>query len=99
METTRTVRVRGIEIGSSHPLVLIAGPCALESEELALEVATEAKEVAGRLGVPFVFKSSYLKDNRLSHGSYAGPGLEAGLRILRRVRSEIGVPVLSLIHI
>ena len=98
METTRTVRVGDIEIGSAHPLVLIAGPCALESESLALEVAREAKAVADRLGLPFVFKSSYLKDNRLSHGSYAGPGLEVGLPMLARVRREVGVPVLSDVH-
>jgi len=95
---TRTVRVGDIAIGSGHPLVLIAGPCALESESLALEVAAEAKAVADRLGLPFVFKSSYLKDNRLSHGSYAGPGLETGLPILDRVRREVGVPVLSDVH-
>jgi len=98
VETTRTVRVGDIEIGSAHPLVLIAGPCALESESLALEVAREAKAVADRLGLPFVFKSSYLKDNRLSHGSYAGPGLEVGLPMLARVRREVGVPVLSDVH-
>ena len=98
MVATRTVRVGDIAIGSGHPLVLIAGPCALESESLALEVAAEAKAVADRLGLPFVFKSSYLKDNRLSHGSYAGPGLETGLPILDRVRREVGVPVLSDVH-
>jgi 2-dehydro-3-deoxyphosphooctonate aldolase (KDO 8-P synthase) len=96
--TERIVSVGGVEIGGGKPLALIAGPCALESEELALGVAREVARVAGRLGVPYIFKSSYLKDNRLSPGSYAGPGLEEGLRILSLVKADVGVPVLSDVH-
>jgi len=94
----RVVTVGGVEIGDGRPLALIAGPCALESEDLAVEVAREVARLAGRLEFPYVFKSSYLKDNRLSPGSYAGPGLEEGLRILSRVREGVGVPVLSDVH-
>ncbi len=94
----RAVRIGDVEIGAGQPLALIAGPCALESESLALEVARELASLTARLGIPYVFKSSYRKDNRLSAGSYAGPGLEAGLSILRRVKAEIGVPVLSDVH-
>jgi 2-dehydro-3-deoxyphosphooctonate aldolase (KDO 8-P synthase) len=94
----RVVSVGGVEIGEGRPLALIAGPCAIESEELALGVAGEVARVAARLGLPYVFKSSYLKDNRLSPGAYAGPGLDEGLRVLKRVRSEVGVPVLSDVH-
>jgi 2-dehydro-3-deoxyphosphooctonate aldolase (KDO 8-P synthase) len=95
---TRVVEIGGVRIGEGNPLALIAGPCALESEDVALETARSAAELAELLGVPFVFKSSYLKDNRQSPGSYSGPGLEAGLRILSRVKAELGVPVLSDVH-
>ena len=94
----RVVRIGDVEIGDGRPLALIAGPCVIESEELTLEVAGRVKELAADLGVPFIFKSSYLKDNRLSPGSHAGPGLESGLRVLERVRSELDVPVLSDVH-
>jgi 2-dehydro-3-deoxyphosphooctonate aldolase (KDO 8-P synthase) len=94
----RVVSIGDVEIGDERPLVLIAGPCVIESEELILEVAGRVGELATELEMPFVFKSSYLKDNRLSPGSYAGPGLESGLRALDRVRSELGVPVLSDVH-
>jgi 2-dehydro-3-deoxyphosphooctonate aldolase (KDO 8-P synthase) len=96
--TGRVVDVGGVEIGAGRPLVLVSGPCALENEDLALEVAREVAAVAFDLGLPYVFKSSYLKDNRMSPGSYAGPGLEAGLAILRRIKAEVGVPVLSDVH-
>jgi len=94
----RVVSIGDVEIGGGSPLVLIAGPCVIESEELILEVAGRVSELATELEMPFVFKSSYLKDNRLSPGSYAGPGLESGLRALDRVKSEVGVPVLSDVH-
>ena len=94
----RTVAVGPVEVGEGRPVALIAGPCALESEAIALEVAREVASLAERLGVPYIFKSSYLKDNRLSPGSYSGPGLEEGLRILSRVREGVGVPVLSDVH-
>ncbi|MEA3409341.1 MAG: 3-deoxy-8-phosphooctulonate synthase, partial [Candidatus Eisenbacteria bacterium] len=92
------VSIGDVGIGDGKPLALIAGPCVIESEELVLEVAGRVKELATELAIPFVFKSSYLKDNRLSPGSYAGPGLERGLRVLDRVRSELGVPVISDVH-
>ncbi len=94
----RVVDVGGVEIGAGRPLALISGPCALENEDLALEVARKVAAIAFDLGLPYVFKSSYLKDNRMSPGSYAGPGLEAGLAILRRIKAEVGVPVLSDVH-
>ena len=94
----RVVSIGDVEIGDGRPLVLIAGPCVIESEELILEVAGRVSELATELEMPFVYKSSYLKDNRLSPGSYAGPGLESGLRALDRVKSELGVPVLSDVH-
>ena len=88
----------GIPAGLEHPLFLIAGPCVIESEALALETSAELKAICARLGVPFVYKSSFDKANRSSHQSFRGPGLEAGLRILERVRSEVGVPVLTDVH-
>ncbi|MFH1865415.1 MAG: 3-deoxy-8-phosphooctulonate synthase [Candidatus Eisenbacteria bacterium] len=94
----RVVSIGNVQIGEGLPLALIAGPCVIESDDLALEVAGAVKEIAADLGVPFVFKSSYLKDNRSSPGSHAGPGLEHGLRALLRVKRELGVPVLSDVH-
>jgi 2-dehydro-3-deoxyphosphooctonate aldolase (KDO 8-P synthase) len=94
----RVVSIGRVEVGEGRPLALIAGPCALESEALALEVAHEVAALAIRLGVGYVFKSSYLKDNRMSAGSYAGPGLDEGLRILERVKEDVGVPVISDVH-
>ena len=77
---------------------LIAGPCALESEGLALEVGQELKRLCGRLGVPYVFKASFDKANRSSVDAYRGPGLEAGLRSLARIQAKLGVPVLTDVH-
>jgi 2-dehydro-3-deoxyphosphooctonate aldolase (KDO 8-P synthase) len=94
----RAVRIGDVEIGGGRPLALIAGPCALESESLALDVAGALSTMCADLGMPYIFKSSYRKDNRLSVGSYAGPGLDEGLSILARVKAEIGVPVLSDVH-
>ncbi|MBL7033419.1 MAG: 3-deoxy-8-phosphooctulonate synthase [Candidatus Delongbacteria bacterium] len=87
-----------IQAGQKLPLVLVAGPCVIESEQLLLETATAIKAIAARVGIPFIFKSSYLKDNRSQADYYRGPGLEEGLRLLSKVRSEVGVPVLSDIH-
>lgn len=88
----------GHEVGLDRPLFLIAGPCVIETEALALETSAYLKELTERLGVPFIYKSSYDKANRSSVGSYRGPGLEEGLRILERVRTEVGVPVLTDVH-
>jgi len=92
------VDVGGVSIGAGLPLALIGGPCVIESEDVALEVASRAAEIAVKLGVPYIFKASYLKDNRMSPGSYAGPGVNEGLRVLERVKSDVGVPVISDVH-
>ena len=85
-------------VGLDRPLFLIAGPCVIESRELALEVAGRLKEICAALGMPFIFKSSYDKANRSSGQSYRGPGMEQGLEILAEVRKTIGVPVLTDVH-
>jgi 2-dehydro-3-deoxyphosphooctonate aldolase (KDO 8-P synthase) len=90
--------VGGVTIGGGGPLVLIGGPCAIESEDHALMTAERLARIAADRGVPFVYKSSYDKANRSSIAGYRGPGLKEGLRILRRVREAIGVPVLSDVH-
>ncbi len=90
-------RVAGAEVGGES-LTLIAGPCVIESAESCVTIAREVKRVAGALGMPFIFKSSYLKANRTSAGSFRGPGLEQGLKTLVRVRDTVGVPVLSDVH-
>ena len=88
----------GIPIGGGAALPLIAGPCALESEELALGMARRLADITGRLGMPLVFKSSFDKANRSSIRSYRGPGLEEGLRILREIKAQTGLPVLTDVH-
>jgi 2-dehydro-3-deoxyphosphooctonate aldolase (KDO 8-P synthase) len=92
------VRIGEIRIGAGHPLALIAGPCVLEDEGVAFEVAREMKRICGGLGISYIFKASYEKDNRGSEKSYRGPGLEKGLSTLGRIKAEVGVPVLSDIH-
>jgi 2-dehydro-3-deoxyphosphooctonate aldolase (KDO 8-P synthase) len=86
------------EVGLDKPLFLIAGPCVIESEGLILETAAKLKEITDALGIPFVFKSSFDKANRSSHESYRGPGMAEGLRILAKVREQVGVPVLTDVH-
>ena len=88
----------GFPVGLDRPLFLIAGPCVVESEQLALDSAGELKEICRALEIPFVYKSSFDKANRTSHQSFRGPGLEEGLRILEKVRREVGVPVLTDVH-
>jgi 2-dehydro-3-deoxyphosphooctonate aldolase (KDO 8-P synthase) len=96
---TRKIRItRDVTIGGGGPLFLIAGPCVIESEDHALALARQVKAVCDGLGVAYIFKASYDKANRSSIKSYRGPGLERGLEILRRVREEAGVPVLSDVH-
>ncbi len=87
-----------IQVGSGQPLLLIAGPCVLESAELAKEVAETMLEICGRLGLSYIFKASFDKANRTSITSFRGPGIEHGLEILARIRSELNVPVVSDIH-
>ncbi|MEE9319944.1 MAG: 3-deoxy-8-phosphooctulonate synthase [Granulosicoccus sp.] len=88
----------GFPVGLDQPIFLIAGPCAIESEALALDTAATLKDMAKRLGLPFIYKSSFDKANRSSAKSFRGPGMEEGLRILARVRDEVGVPVLTDVH-
>jgi 2-dehydro-3-deoxyphosphooctonate aldolase (KDO 8-P synthase) len=92
------VRFAGLTIGGGSPLLLIAGPCVIESESHALSLARSLREIAQRVGVQLVFKASYDKANRTSAQSYRGPGLIEGLRVLRRVRDEVEVPILTDIH-
>jgi 2-dehydro-3-deoxyphosphooctonate aldolase (KDO 8-P synthase) len=92
------IRCRGLTIGDGSPLLLIAGPCVIESESHALETAVAIREIARRTGVQYIFKASYDKANRTSGRSFRGPGLAEGLRILDRVRSSAGVPILTDIH-
>jgi 2-dehydro-3-deoxyphosphooctonate aldolase (KDO 8-P synthase) len=92
------VRLAGAEIGADRPLFLIAGPCVVESPQLTQDVAGALKEIAGSLGVPFVFKASYDKANRSSRSSFRGPGIEQGLKVLADVRRQHGVPVLTDVH-
>jgi 2-dehydro-3-deoxyphosphooctonate aldolase (KDO 8-P synthase) len=86
------------EVGLNRPFFLIAGPCVIESRELALDTAGQLKEITDALGIPFIYKSSFDKANRSSHASYRGLGMEQGLAILAEVRKQIGVPVLTDIH-
>jgi 2-dehydro-3-deoxyphosphooctonate aldolase (KDO 8-P synthase) len=97
MAAARPVSV-GEAVFGGGALALIAGPCVIESEDLVLRLAGELRDLCAERGLPFVFKSSYLKANRSSIASYAGPGLERGLAALERVRREIGVPVLTDVH-
>ena len=94
----KNVKIKNISIGKNEPIALIAGPCVIESEKLVLETAEKVKNLAARIGFPFIFKSSYLKDNRSAATSYQGPGLEKGLRILEKVKNELDIPVLSDVH-
>ena len=88
----------GFEVGLDKPLFLIAGPCVVESRQLAFDTAGELKEIAASLGMPFIYKSSYDKANRSSNKSFRGLGLDKGLEILSDVRKELGVPVLTDVH-
>ncbi|HEY2994266.1 MAG TPA: 3-deoxy-8-phosphooctulonate synthase [Methylomirabilota bacterium] len=99
LQPTREVAIsRDVTIGGRQPLALIGGPCAIENEKHALMTAEQLVKIAESRRVPFIYKSSYDKANRSSVRSYRGPGLDEGLRILKKVRDEIGVPVLSDIH-
>jgi 2-dehydro-3-deoxyphosphooctonate aldolase (KDO 8-P synthase) len=92
------VRIDNIVIGHGHPLALIAGPCVLEEETTAFEVARYLVSLREKLGIPIIFKASYEKDNRGSEKNYVGPGLVEGLKTLKKVKQEFGLPVLSDIH-
>jgi 2-dehydro-3-deoxyphosphooctonate aldolase (KDO 8-P synthase) len=88
----------GFEVGLDRPLFLIAGPCVIESEQLALDTAGQLKEMTSELGIPFIYKSSFDKANRSSADSFRGPGMEEGIYILEKVRKQIGIPVLTDVH-
>ncbi len=88
----------GFAVGLERPLFLIAGPCVIESEHLALDTSAQLKAMTDRLGIPFIYKSSFDKANRSSGSSYRGPGMEQGLRILQQVKTQVGVPVLTDVH-
>jgi len=92
------VKLINFTVGPDKPLFLIAGPCVVESEGLILDTAGKLKELTARLGVPFIFKSSFDKANRSSQKSYRGPGMEEGLRILSEVKRQFGLPVLTDVH-
>lgn len=92
------MKLCNFNVGDGAPFFLIAGPCAIESEELALETAGVLKEMTSELGINFIYKSSFDKANRSSHESFRGLGVEEGLRILQKVKDEVGVPVLTDIH-
>ena len=94
----KPLQFAGLTIGGASPLVLIAGPCVIEGEGHALGLARALRDIAAGCGIQFIFKASYDKANRTSVQSYRGPGLAEGLRILRRIRQEVGVPVLTDIH-
>jgi 2-dehydro-3-deoxyphosphooctonate aldolase (KDO 8-P synthase) len=96
---TRTIKVGDIVFGNScSSLVIIAGPCVIESEEIVFHTAEQLKKICIETGLPLIFKSSYDKANRSSIGSYRGPGIDKGLRILSDVRNKFGIPVISDVH-
>ncbi|MCX7556756.1 3-deoxy-8-phosphooctulonate synthase [Xanthomonadaceae bacterium JHOS43] len=88
----------GFEVGLDRPFFLIAGPCVIESMQLQIDTAGTLKEIADRLGIPFIFKSSFDKANRTSGASFRGPGMAAGLKVLAEVKRQVGVPVLTDVH-
>ena len=95
---SKLIKIGDVEVGAGRPLAVIAGPCVIESRDSALEHAARLKEAADRVGVPFIFKSSYDKANRSSVTSYRGPGLAKGLEILAEVKDSVGVAILSDVH-
>ncbi len=92
------MKLCGFEVGIEQPFFLISGPCVIESEQLALDTAGYLKELCAKLDIPFIYKSSFDKANRSSTSSFRGPGIDAGLKILERVKRQIGVPVLTDVH-
>jgi 2-dehydro-3-deoxyphosphooctonate aldolase (KDO 8-P synthase) len=92
------MKLCNFNVGLDQPLFLIAGPCVIESEQMALDTAGKLKEICQQLGIPFIYKSSYDKANRSSGKSFRGFGLDAGLKILEKVKTQIGVPVLTDVH-
>jgi 2-dehydro-3-deoxyphosphooctonate aldolase (KDO 8-P synthase) len=95
---TREIKIGKIKIGGNNPLVLIAGPCVIESEKSTIKTAYKLKTISEKIGISLIFKSSYDKANRSSKDSFRGPGLKEGIRILERVKNDTGLPVLSDVH-
>ena len=98
MPVTKEVRIGNVKIGADNPLVLMAGPCSIESESSAMHHAKVLKDITGRLGISFVYKASYDKANRTSVDSFRGPGIKKGLKILKSIKEKLGIPVLSDVH-
>jgi 2-dehydro-3-deoxyphosphooctonate aldolase (KDO 8-P synthase) len=92
------MRLAGFEVGNKQPIFLIAGTCVVESEAMSIDTAGTLQEICARLGVPFIYKSSFDKANRSSAGSFRGPGMDEGLRILAEVKNQLGLPVLTDVH-
>jgi len=92
------VSVKNIKLGNNRPLVLIAGPCVIESETLCLDTAKRIKDITTKLGIPYIFKSSFDKANRMSIDSYRGPGIKKGLEVLHKVKQQLKLPILSDVH-
>ena len=92
------MKLCNFEVGQDQPLFLMAGPCVVESEQLALDTAGQLKDITSRLGIPFIYKSSFDKANRSSGDSFRGLGVDEGLRILAQVKAQIGVPVITDVH-
>lgn len=88
----------GFDVGLTKPFFLIAGPCVIESRQMAFDTASALQDIAGRLGIPFIYKSSFDKANRSSGTSYRGPGMDEGLQILADIRAQLNVPVLTDVH-
>jgi len=86
------------EVGKDKPFFLLSGPCVVESEALTLEIAASMKELTDELGIPYIFKASFDKANRSSHSSFRGPGMEEGLRILEKVKNDLGLPIVTDVH-
>ena len=92
------MKLCGFDVGIEHPIFLIAGPCVIESEQMAIDTAGQLKEICASIGIPFIYKSSYDKANRSSNKTFRGFGITEGLRILDEVRRQIGVPILTDVH-
>ena len=86
------------EVGQDQPFFLFSGPCVVESEKLTMEIAEELKAITDDLGIPYIFKASFDKANRSSHDSFRGPGMEEGLRILEKVKNDLGLPIVTDVH-
>ncbi|MGR3293449.1 MAG: 3-deoxy-8-phosphooctulonate synthase [Candidatus Scalindua sp.] len=98
MKSNHNIEVKDIVFGENNPLVLIAGPCVIETEKDCCQLAEKIKDIAVKANIPFIFKASYDKANRSSIKSYRGPGVEKGIKILSKIKKEIGVPILSDVH-